>query len=160
MLGRREFLLAAAALPLYPAGPLQFFTSEEAALIESLCDQAVPADDYPGARQTGVLYYIDRQLAGPLKRFGPAYREQIPAFRQACRETTGNDFLQLEWDRQTRFLEAVDSGEVKGLGGFFRMVVDHTMQGYYGSPKHGGNREEASWKMLEIVAVMREEHHH
>ena len=31
---------------------------------------------------------------------------------------------------------------------FFAYVVDHTMQGYYGDPRHGGNREGASWKML------------
>ena len=43
---------------------------------------------------------------------------------------------------------------------FFQMVVDHTMQGFYGSPKHGGNRGEASWKMLGIEAVMREGHAH
>jgi gluconate 2-dehydrogenase gamma chain len=27
-------------------------------------------------------------------------------------------------------------------------VCDHCMQGYYGSPRHGGNRDFASWKML------------
>ena len=37
---------------------------------------------------------------------------------------------------------------------FFQMVVDHTMQGFYGSPEHGGNKDEASWKMLGIVDVM------
>jgi hypothetical protein len=39
------------------------------------------------------------------------------------------------------------------------MVIDHTMQGFYGSPEHGGNRDEASWKMLGIVDVM-EGHKH
>jgi gluconate 2-dehydrogenase gamma chain len=31
---------------------------------------------------------------------------------------------------------------------FFEMVRDHTLEGYYGSPRHGGNRDELSWKML------------
>jgi len=31
---------------------------------------------------------------------------------------------------------------------FFRLVADHCLQGYYGSPRHGGNRNFASWKML------------
>jgi gluconate 2-dehydrogenase gamma chain len=39
------------------------------------------------------------------------------------------------------------------------MVVDHTMQGFYGSPAHGGNRDEASWKMLGVTGVM-EGHQH
>jgi hypothetical protein len=33
---------------------------------------------------------------------------------------------------------------------FFCLAVDHTMQGFYGDPRHGGNREGASWKMLGI----------
>ena len=31
---------------------------------------------------------------------------------------------------------------------FFRLVRDHTMQGFYGSPRHGGNRDYVSYKML------------
>ena len=33
-------------------------------------------------------------------------------------------------------------------GEFFRLVRDHSMQGFYGSPRHGGNRGYASYKML------------
>ena len=28
------------------------------------------------------------------------------------------------------------------------MIRDHTMQGFYGSPRHGGNKGYASYKML------------
>jgi len=31
---------------------------------------------------------------------------------------------------------------------FFDLLVDQTMQSFYGDPRHGGNREGASWKML------------
>ena len=31
---------------------------------------------------------------------------------------------------------------------FFDLVRNHTMQGYYGSPRHGGNRDAVSWRML------------
>ena len=31
---------------------------------------------------------------------------------------------------------------------FFDLVRAHTMQGYYGSPRHGGNRDAVSWRML------------
>ena len=45
------------------------------------------------------------------------------------------------------------------LASFFALVIDHTMQGFYGSPQYGGNRDEASWKMLAIEDVM-EGHKH
>jgi gluconate 2-dehydrogenase gamma chain len=35
---------------------------------------------------------------------------------------------------------------------FFDMLVAHTMQGFYGDPRHGGNRERASWKMLGVAS--------
>jgi gluconate 2-dehydrogenase gamma chain len=31
---------------------------------------------------------------------------------------------------------------------FFDLVRRHTMEGYYGSPRHGGNRDAVSWRML------------
>jgi gluconate 2-dehydrogenase gamma chain len=43
---------------------------------------------------------------------------------------------------------------------FFEMLIDHTMQGFYGSPAHGGNRDGASWKMLGISGYMGEGHWH
>jgi Gluconate 2-dehydrogenase subunit 3 len=64
-LNRRELLLA--AIPLYAAGALETFSREEARPVEALCDQVIP-EDTPGAKQAGVLYCIDRQLAGPLRR--------------------------------------------------------------------------------------------
>lgn len=138
---------------------LKFFTADEAQLLEAVCEQIIPADGDPGARDAGVIYYIDRQLKGPLKRFAPHYREGLAALAATT------DFLKLDFAKQTVFLKSMEAGEVKHAAwtkiaphAFFNMVVDHTMQGFYGSPKHGGNRGEASWKMLSIQKVMRETH--
>jgi gluconate 2-dehydrogenase gamma chain len=156
---RRLFLAAVAATPLYAAAPLVSFSAGEARLVEALCDQIIPADDAPGAKEAGVLYYIDRQLAGALARFAPNYRQGLAQLASACRERTGREFLSLPFGDQTAFLKDVASGRAPGLDAFFRMVVDHTMQGFYGSPAHGGNRDEASWKMLGVTGVM-EGHQH
>ena len=141
MIDRRAFLLTAIPVPLYAAAPLQVLSAAEAAIVETLCDQIIPADDAPGARQAGVLYYIDRQLAGPLARFAPRYHAGLPAFAGLAK---------LSFDEQTAFLRSL-KGEPAA---FFQLIIDHTMQGFYGSPDHGGNRDEASWKMLAIQDVM------
>ncbi len=155
---RRFFLMAAVATPLY-AGPLVLFSLDESKLVEAICNQVIPADDAPGAVQAGVVFYIDKQLAGPLKRYQPAYQRSIPLFRSACRERTGSDFAALRFSGQTEFLRHIEPGENPELATFFAMVVDHTMQGFYGSPQHGGNAGQASWKMLSIVDEM-EGHRH
>ena len=138
---RRAFLLSTIPIPFYAANPLAVLSADEARIVEALCDQIVPADDAAGAKQAGVLYYIDRQLAGPLKRFAPRYHSGLPAFR---------DLPNLGFAEQTAFLSALKGDAAS----FFQLVVDHTMQGFYGSPEHGGNRDEASWKMLGIEDMM------
>lgn len=156
---RRDILIAAGAAcagPLYSAVPLQFFSGKEASLIEALCDRIVPEDEDPGALKAGVLYYIDRQLAGALARFGRAYRTGIEAFSSICSDRTGQSFTALSNNEKDSFLREIESGSIKGLNPFFTMVIDHTMQGYYGSPKHGGNKDEVSWKMIGIARHMHE----
>ena len=80
---RREFLVL--AVPLYAAGPLETYSRDEARPVEALCDQVIPADAATGAKKAGVLYYIDRQLAGPLRRFklptGTAFRSSASPAR-------------------------------------------------------------------------------
>lgn len=157
-LNRRVFLLSA-TMPLYAAAPLQALSPEEARVIEALCDQIIPADDAPGAKKAGVLYYIDQQLAGPLKRFAPLYHAGIPRLQVVCAERFHSQFADLPYAEQTALLRDIDAGRVDGLASFFTLVIDHTMQGFYGSSEHGGNRDEASWKMLGIRDVMGEHRH-
>lgn len=135
--------------------PYRFFTATEAALIIELCEQIIPRDDVPGATDAGVIHFIDRQLATRLARQRQTYREALPAFAQACRSIEKQPFDQLPANRKIAFLQQVDAGKVPttvsggvALAPFFRLLVAHTMQGFYGSPKHGGNRDYVSYRML------------
>src|SRR5258707_3834689 len=134
---RRGFAFGLAASALY-SGPLVLFTDEEAKLIEALTNQIVPSDDAPGAVEAGVVYYIDKQLAGPLRRFEPVYRKSIPLVRSACLQQTGQEFTTLPFAKQTAWLRQIERGPSSALASFFGLVIDHTMQGFYGSPQYGG----------------------
>ena len=49
--------------------PLRFFTEEEALIVAAAASRIFPSDDSgPGAKEAGVVIYIDRQLAGPYGR--------------------------------------------------------------------------------------------
>lgn len=146
----RRLFLALLSAPLYPAVPLVVLSADEGKVVESLCAQIIPADDYPGAKEAGVLYYIETQLAGPLKRFAPDYHRGLASLR-------AQHFDELNFTEQKTFLQRIDGASE--LGRFWNLVIDHTMQGFYGGPKHGGNKDEASWKMLDIADVM-EGHKH
>jgi len=109
----------------------------------------------PGGRDAGVAEFIDRQLRGPYRRYRAAYKTGLAKIDATSRRAEGVPFAELPFARQTAVLEAIEAdrmpGGIWGTGeapAFFRLVADHCLQGFYGSPRHGGNRDYASWKML------------
>ena len=58
----------------------------------------------------------------------------------------GPPFADLASAEQTEVLRDVE----KKAKAFFDLILAHTMQGFYGDPRHGGNREAVSWKMLAL----------
>ena len=85
MLNRREFVaagaLAGAALAATCTGcrrtDYAFLSAADAEALSAICDQIIPADDFPSASQVGVLTYIDRQLGHHYRRHQAAYREGL-----------------------------------------------------------------------------------
>ena len=140
-----------------PTGPWRVLSAAEAALVDAVSEQIIPADRDPGAKEAGVVHFIDRQLDGPYKRFADNYHKGLQCLVQTAQAMFGRPFEELSWPDQTRLLQAMESGKVPkdiwsdpSSRDFFGMLRDHTMQGFYGSPRHGGNRNYASYKMLGI----------
>ena len=162
-LSRRKFIklavsVAASGSAISCAGtisPWRFLSVEEAQTIEAICGQIIPADQDPGATQAGVVNFIDRQLVGHLRRHQKAYREGLAGVNQTSLARFGKKFVDLPAPQQTAVLTALDKNEAPGeiwqqrsAKEFFDLVVSHTMQGFYGDPRHGGNRDRASWRMV------------
>ncbi len=133
----------------------RFFDEREAALLIAICERIIPRDDTPGATDVGVIHFIDRQLRGAHARHQTAYRQGLAAFSQTCLAVTRAPFADLAAEKQDEFLRLLESGKAPRAGWsdssppeFFRLVVEHTMQGFYGPPRHGGNRGYASYRML------------
>jgi gluconate 2-dehydrogenase gamma chain len=128
-------------------GPyLRFFTVEEAATVDAICEQIIPADNNPGARQAGVVHFIDRQLTRHYRKHQEAYRKGIAGVESASRDRFGRGFAELTGEQQIELLKQASTKDT----GFFSLIRTHTMQGFYGDPRHGGNRGEVSWKMLGV----------
>jgi gluconate 2-dehydrogenase gamma chain len=146
------FLLPARGADLVP---WRFFTADEARLVDAITEQIIPADQDPGARDAGVVNFIDKQLAGRLRRHQSTYRGSLVGVEETSRVMFNRGFVALPSDQQIEVLKALESGRAKGetwrqasSSAFFRLIRDHTMAGFYGGPQHGGNRGYASFKML------------
>ena len=61
----------------------------------------------------------------------------------------GKNFAALDAQQQTELLQSLTDGGRR----FFSTVIAHTMQGYYGDPRHGGNRDAVSWRMLGVPVI-------
>lgn len=122
-------------------------TLEEAQTLEAWVDALIPPDASPGAAQAGVAVYIDRQLTRTFKRFLPTYRQALREIDEHARQSLLKPFHALDLETRTTFLAEMESGPNRAV---FEMILAHTMQGFYGDPRHGGNREYASWQMIGV----------
>ena len=153
--------IATAAGPLAsclgPGNPWRCLSADEGRTLEAVCERIIPADQDPGAAWAGVVTFIDRQLLGPYRRLRKTYALGIAATNGTSRAMLGKPFVALTPEQQDTVLQAMDKGEARveqwkqvSAKSFFDLVVSHTMQGFYGDPRHGGNRERVSWKMLRL----------
>jgi gluconate 2-dehydrogenase gamma chain len=139
--------------------PLRFFTAPEAKIIQAACERIFPGDESgPGATEAGVVIYIDRQLAGPYGKDKHRYTkgpwvESIPEhgyqgketpqeiYRAGIKSLAGN-FASLSIEQQDLHLEKIQETY------FFQLLRNHTVEGMFCDPLHGGNIGMVGWKLI------------
>ncbi|MFN8096393.1 MAG: gluconate 2-dehydrogenase subunit 3 family protein [Vicinamibacteria bacterium] len=161
---RRGFLktgaVAAAATAVAcgePGSRFRVLTDAEAATLAAACDRIVPPDEDPGASQAGVVVFVDRQLATRQKKELGFWREGLRGLDGAARRAHGKGFAELSEVEQVALLtrteegagEKADWGDVSPAE-FFRALRWFTMMGFYGDPRHGGNRDRVAWRMIGV----------
>jgi gluconate 2-dehydrogenase gamma chain len=154
-LARRDFMIAtvAASTVLLPGcksarrGDWEFLSEESAETLKAICDQIIPADDFPSASEAGVLDYIDRQLVRHYRRHQKTYLEGLEQADRISRKRFGSDLERASAEQKLAVVSAIE----KENAAFFEMVRRHTFEGFYGSPRHGGNRDAVSWRMVGIA---------
>jgi gluconate 2-dehydrogenase gamma chain len=155
-----------------------FFVPAQAAILEAAAARLIPTDELgPGAIEAGVPFFIDRQLAGAYGRAerwymqGPwakgestqGYQSRFtPAqmYRAAIREIDGAvsqehkaaSFARLPGDQQDDWLHRLEHGEAKlpsaDAKGFFKLLWQNVLEGFWCDPIHGGNRDMVGWKLI------------
>jgi gluconate 2-dehydrogenase gamma chain len=122
----------------------RFFTAGEARAVDAICECLIPADGDAGAHQADVVNYIDIQLTKSFKKHQRSYRQGIATVDDTSRRRFGKSFVDLAPGQQADVLAEVE----KNARAFFQLILAHTQQGFYGDPRHGGNRQRVSWKMV------------
>jgi len=135
----------------------RFFSDKEAEILIAMCERIIPRDDTAGATDLGVINYIDRNLMGHFAKHKQTYRKGLPALDNTALSLRNTSFCQLSAVQQDELLRILESGDVPesiwthvGSQKFFKLAIAHTMQGFYGPPRHGGNRGFQSYKILDL----------
>ncbi len=117
---------------------------DPAAEIEAMAAQIIPSDGTPGAREAGVIYFIDRALATFDKGKQELYRKglQDAEAKRAEMFPGSKTIAALAPEQQIALLQAIEKTE------FFELLRTHTILGFLGDPSYGGNRDLAGWKLI------------
>jgi gluconate 2-dehydrogenase gamma chain len=136
----------------------QFFTPAEAAEIDAIAARIIPSDETPGAREAGVVYFIDRGLTTFAVDDQKTYREGLPALQARVRELFPNveKFSTATPDQQDQILHSLDDQtgpaprrrSASASNSFFQVVRIHTIVGFLIDPDSGGNRDGVGWKVI------------
>lgn len=143
--GERDDALAHAAHQATQSQPtLSVLTREQATEIEAVTARIIPTDDTPGAREAGVVYFIDRGL-------GTWAKDQLPMLTAGLQKLPKD--VEAKFRGQSKFsaLTAAQQDEVlKSIEQtpFFGTMRFATIAGMFALPSHGGNRDFVGWKLV------------
>jgi gluconate 2-dehydrogenase gamma chain len=174
--GKRAQAESGLPQPVVPEGYV-YFNAPEVAFLDAAVARLIPRDELgPGAREAGVTYFLDRQMAGPYGtaqtwymhgpfrkgskqqgyqlQYTPAqlYRVGIKAVDDYCTKAHGKPYAQLAADQQDAVLHELEDGKAQLDGvpakDFFHFLQQNTMEGFLADPLYGGNRDFIGWKLI------------
>lgn len=152
-LTRRDWMMATACwagiLRAQPAS-FAFFDAATGAEMEAISAQIVPDDDTPGARQTGVIWFIDQSLAGYDEDKRELYKRGLAEteVKRAELFPGSTSIAALQPEQQVALLKAIEKTE------FFQQVRLHTALGFFAHPMQAGKGDIAGWKLMGIEHSM------
>ena len=156
---RRGVLATASLVPLAAlnttAAPAEQpnFSAPQLQLIEAFVDRLIPTDENgPGARESGVQVYIDHCFAGYLSAQKAAFIAGLEAVDALAQSRHKVSFAQLDAAQRDELLTVMERNEVpgfeRGSRAFLYRVRQLTLEGMFGDPFYGGNRDFAGWDLI------------
>ncbi len=120
--------------------------------LEAILDRLVPKDELgPGAVEMGAAEYIDRSLADALAAEKVAFLAGLTRTDQFATASQGAAFAELSGEKGDAVLTAMEAGTAGGFSdaqGFFNRVRRLTLEGMFGDPYYGGNKNFAGWDLI------------
>lgn len=122
------------------AAAFTILSTEEATEFEAIAARIIPTTDTPGAREAGVIHFLDQS-------FGTFNAPLLPMLQGGLQQLQagiedGRPFSALSEAEQDALLEA--SQETP----FFQIMRMMTFAGFFGLSEYGGNRDGVGWALV------------
>jgi gluconate 2-dehydrogenase gamma chain len=155
-LSRRAVIASAAIIPIAAltsaAQPASALSDVQLRLLAAFVDRLIPKDELgPSASESGVPEYINRALGDYLAGEKTAFVEGLEATDAFARRSEDRAFVDLTPDKQDALLTLMDNGSAAGFPNaqaFFNRARRLTMEGMFGDPYYGGNKNFAGWDLI------------
>jgi gluconate 2-dehydrogenase gamma chain len=137
---------------------LEALTPTETDALDAFVDRLIPEDALgPGAVSAGVPSFIDRSLAGALAANLSQYQNGLAALDALAQSSYGSTFAKLTNAQRDALITQLAANTAKGFSPdsrtFFTLVREHTLQGMFGDPYYGGNKNDAGWKLMGFPGI-------
>ena len=144
----------------------EFFTPAEAKEVEAVASCVIPSDGTPGAREAGVVYFIDRALVTFSVDDQKTYRQGLPGIQKRLKELfpDATTFSSATAQQQEAVLQSLDEAGAKNpphrpranfLPGsaaqpLFEVLRAHAIAGFLVDPDSDrrGNRGGVGWAVI------------
>jgi gluconate 2-dehydrogenase gamma chain len=126
-------------------------TTQQERLLAAVAARIFPTTDTPGAIEAGACAYIERALEGAYRQLLSTYRRGLRDLNSYARTKFGRSFVELNELEQDALLAEVEAGRAQGFrdgAEFFEIVRCHVLEGVFGEPSYGGNRDMVGWRLV------------
>jgi gluconate 2-dehydrogenase gamma chain len=132
--------------PVGHAGAWHTFTDADAAVVDAIAALIIPTDDTPGAREAGVVQFIDRSLETFARDQRSLFDKGLADLRKRvdAAHPGADSFVKLDATQQSALLHDLESSK----SDFFSAMLAATAAGMFANPEYGGNRDKIGWKLI------------
>lgn len=115
----------------------------DAADLAAMAERIIPSTDTPGAREAGVVWFMDEALGGFMADGRAAVLSGLADLnRRVAANGIEKRFANLDAEVQDRLLTEIEAQP------FFETVHFLTLAGLFAMPAHGGNRNYTGWDLI------------
>jgi gluconate 2-dehydrogenase gamma chain len=119
-------------------------TAAEAVELEAIAARILPTTNTPGARDAGVIYFMDNVLGDKFADLLPGVRSMLAEFQEGIGERFegASKFSALSEADQDIWIGANETTQ------FFSLARTLTLWGFFAMSSYGGNKNNMAWDLI------------